>query len=371
MAAACVASPSKHSHPAHYTYLSPVDLAPTTFASTPNLPARRTSKTAQDLPNPTPSYAALRSMHAYALKYVMARLRWDQSNNMYLPGQDGVWNHDQVIHELEDELKNVEDAQETLDQWPEVFAPVWFPEPHGPKTKEQDAEIKKLEERKEAIIDAKLHEAFPWIKQIFIGPKTKKQAANDKLLREQMRNGFFDNMTFLLPSENKRMALEHNQKKAAAPRKNYEQRRMEKERAKVAAYLEAHPQAPRQVAGTATSTPAPTSAKPIGPLTKDQALAALPKQGPASKDQVLHEVQRRQRQMILGWLHKPWNKYDEEASGLIEKLALMARDRLGEQKKAAERDGEKAGERASDEKAAETKKEAAEEVNKEVKVEAK
>ncbi|WVQ77672.1 hypothetical protein IAR50_007361 [Cryptococcus sp. DSM 104548] len=370
MAAACVASPSKHSHPAHYTYLSPPAPTPAMFASTPSLPARRNSKTVQNLPNPAPSYAALRGMHAYALKYVIARLRWDQSNNMYLPGQDAVWNHDQVIHELEDELKDVEDAQETLDQWPNVFMPVSTPEPHGPRTREQDEEIRKLEEKKEAVVDAKLKQAFPYLDQLFIGPMTKDQAAKDKLLREQMRNGCFDNVTYLLPSENKRLALEHHQKKVAAPRKSYEQKRMEKERAKVAAYLDAHPQAPRQVAGATTSAPAPAppanTSKPVGPLTEEQALAAHPKQGPATKDQVLYEVQRRQRQLILGWLHKPWNKYDEEASGVMEKLAFMARDRLEDQKKAVGKAEEKAGEEI----VLQTKKEAAEEA-KGVNVEAK
>ncbi|XAO26200.1 hypothetical protein I312_105034 [Cryptococcus bacillisporus CA1280] len=169
--------------------------------------------------DPASSYAALRAHHTYPLRYVIAKLRWEQSNNLYLPGQDAVWNHDQMIIELEKGLHNVEEAKKSLNKFPNCFAPVWFPKPHGPRTQEEDEEIKKLEAEKDKIIDKNLNQHFPFLKQLFIGPKTKQQACNDRLLREQLREGDFEDVSVLLPSANMKMLLAEQQKKAGAPKK--------------------------------------------------------------------------------------------------------------------------------------------------------
>lgn len=336
--AACVASPTKHSHPARYTYLATPPLTLTT-PTTSLLPSGGLSTGISHVKSssmdPLPSYAALRAHHAYALRYIIAKLRWEQANNLYLPGQDAVWNHDQMIIELEKELHNVEEAKKSLNKFPNCFAPVWFPKPHGPRTPEEDEEIKKLEAEKDKIIDEKLNQHFPFLKQLFIGPKTKQQARNDRLLREQLREGDFEDLSVLLPSANMKMLLAEQQKKAGAPKKNYEQQRMEKERAKIAAYLEAHPQSPRKInmSNPASVPMASVSSKFFGPLTKEQHVASRVKTSLQIKDQMLYEEQRRQRQIILGWLHKPWDKYDKEAAVLMETMAELAKERLDVKKK--------------------------------------
>lgn len=346
--AACVVSLPKHSHPARYTYLASPPLTPTTPTAS-LLPSGTLSTIGPSHVNksssmdPAPSYAALRAHHAYALRYVITMLRREQASNLYLPGQDAVWNHDQMIIELEKELHSVEEAQKSLDKFPNCFAPVWFPKPHGPRTQEADEEIEKLQAEKDKIIDEKLNQHFSFLKQLFIGPMTKQQARNDRLLREQLREGDFEGLSVLLPSANMKMLLAEQQKKAGVPRKNYEQQRMEKERAKIAAYLEeAHPQSPRKInmspPHAASSTPMARSASPklFGPLTKEQYLA-LGTEETSLRDKedqrMLHEAQRRQRQVILGWLHKPWDKYDKEAAALMEMMAQLAKERLLVKKK--------------------------------------
>lgn len=241
-----------------------------------------------------------------------------------------------MIIELEKELHNVEEAKKSLNKFPNCFAPVWFPKPHGPRTQEEDEEIKKLEAEKNKIIDEKLNQHFHFLKQLFIGPKTKQQARNDRLLREQLREGDFEDLSVLLPSANMKMLLAEQQKKAGAPKKDYEQQRMEKERAKIAAYLEAHPQSrPRTInmSNPASVPMASVSSKFMGPLTKEQHVASRVKTSLQIKDQTLYEAQRRQRQIILGWLHKPWDKYDKEAAGLMETMAELAEERLDIKKK--------------------------------------
>lgn len=240
-----------------------------------------------------------------------------------------------MIIELEKELHNVEEAKKSLNKFPNCFAPVWFPKPHGPRTPEEDEEIKKLEAEKDKIIDEKLNQHFPFLKQLFIGPKTKQQARNDLLLREQLREGDFEDLSVLLPSANMKMLLAEQQKKAGAPKKNYEQQRMEKEQAKIAVYLEAHPQSPRKInmSNPASVPMASVSSKFFGPLTKEQHVASRVKTSLQIKDQTLYEAQRRQRQIILGWLHKPWDKYDKEAAVLMETMAELAKERLDVKKK--------------------------------------
>lgn len=336
MAACVVSPPSKHSHPARYTYLASPPLTPAT-PTTSLLPSGGLSTGPSHVNksssmDPAPSYAALRAQHAYALRYVIAMLRREQANNLYLPGQDAVWNHDQMIIELEKELRHVEEAQKSLDKFPNCFAPVWFPKPHGPKTQEEEEEIGKLEAEKGKIIDEKLNQHFPFLKQLFIGPMTKQQARNDRLLREQLREGDFEDLSVLLPSANMKMLLAEQQKKAGAPKKNYEQQRMEKERAKIAAYLdETHAQNPKNI----NMSPPHSSQVFVGPLTKEQYLASRSLQ--VKKDdngqRTLHEAQRRQRQIILGWLHRPWDKYDKEAAALMEMMAKLAKERLVDVKK--------------------------------------
>ncbi|WVQ79804.1 hypothetical protein IAT38_001904 [Cryptococcus sp. DSM 104549] len=361
--AACVASPTKHSHPAIHTYLATPPLTPTS-PTTPTRPSAPKSTPITPV-TPAPSYAMLRAHHAYALKYTIAKLRWDQVNNLYLPGQDADWNHDQVIICLEKELHNVEEAQRVLDRFPNCFAPISFPKPHGPQTSEEAAELKRLEEEREKLINDKLDAQFPFLKQLFIGPMTKQQARNDKLLREQMREGDFEDLSILLPSANMRMLMNEQQKKAGAPRKNYEQHRMEKERAKVAAMLEAAAEpaaaAPLKVttsaAAAAGAGPAAAPARRIGPLTKEEHLASLPFFGPLTKEAAAFATQRRHRQLILGWLHKPWGKYDEEAAGLMEKLAETAKGRMEEEReKIKERAEKRIAEEGKGEEKAEEKK---------------
>lgn len=172
-------------------------------------------------------------------------------------------------------------------------------------------------------------------KQLFIGPKTKQQARNDRLLREQLREGDFEDLSVLLPSANMKMLLAEQQKKAGVPKKNYEQQRMEKERAKIAAYFESHSQIPRKIimSDPASVPMASVFSKFFGPLTKEQRVASRVKTSLQIKDQTLYEAQRRQRQIILGWLHKPWDKYDKEAAVLMETIAKLAKERLDVKKK--------------------------------------
>lgn len=78
---------------------------------------------------------------------------------------------------------------------------------------------------------------------------------------------------------------------------------------------------------------ASVSSKFFGPLTKEQHVASRVKTSLQIKDQMLYEEQRRQRQIILGWLHKPWDKYDKEAAVLMETMAELAKERLDVKKK--------------------------------------
>lgn len=334
---ACVVSPIKLTHPALFTTgLATPPLTPTSPIAAAT-PTRSSSLTT--LQPPVPSYAMIRAAHVHAVRYVITKLRWEQKNNLYLPHQDAEWNHDQLIVELEKELDGVQNARERLDRFPNSHAPVAYPAPHGPRTREQEEELVKLEKEKAALLNAKLEKQFPWIKQLFVGPMTKQQYRHDKLLRQRLQIGEFDDLSLLLPSINKRalsaMMHDQEQKKAggggAAPRESYEQRRLEKEKAKIAAQLEQK--------NIAAGAPLPASGARaqqarIGPLTKDEYLASLPRFGPMTKNESMLPKQREHRHEILDWFRRPWAKFDPDAAVLMEQLAQLAKKRTEEAKKA-------------------------------------
>lgn len=85
----------KPSHPALLvTGLATPPLTPTSPLKPSPVPPSR----------PVHSYTQLRAHHASALKYVIAKLRWEQMNNGYLIGEDAWLNHNMVIGLLEKEL---------------------------------------------------------------------------------------------------------------------------------------------------------------------------------------------------------------------------------------------------------------------------
>ncbi|KAK1921889.1 hypothetical protein DB88DRAFT_428842, partial [Papiliotrema laurentii] len=273
---------------------------------------------------PTPpvhSYAQLRAHHSFALKYMVAKLRWEQVNNGYLRGEDAWLNHNHIIGKLEAELKEVEAAQKGLDRFPNCFAATASPKPHGPWSKEQFDAKKKAEEEEEKAINAKLDAQFPFIQQLFIGPRTKQQARNDKLLREMLKEGDWDDLSLLLPSENMRLVMQGQQKKSpASPQKKpYDQIRMEREKAKIAEQQAT----PKKVAPAPTSPP-----KRYGPMTYQEHIASLPKYGPPTLQEYLLPIQREQRHVILTWLRKPWPVFDEDAAELMEKFGRLALRKL-------------------------------------------
>ena len=297
----------KPSHPALLT---------TGYATPPLTPT--SPLTARPLAPTTPvhSYAQLRAHHATALKYMIAKLRWSQANSGYLRGEDAWANHNMMIAKLEKELNQVESAQKGLDRFPNCYA-VWAtPEPHGPLSKEQ-VENKKAAEAKELKeANEKLDAHFPFIKQLFIGPRTKQQARHDKLLREMMLENDFDELELLLPSENLRMLEEGQARKGSGggQKKSYEQQRQEKEEAKIAAQFDV----PKKVV-------TPEQPRPqYGPKTYEEYLASLPIYGPKTLEEYLLPTQREQRHVILTWLRKPWPTFDNEAAELMEKLGRLA-----------------------------------------------
>ncbi|WRT67794.1 uncharacterized protein IL334_004768 [Kwoniella shivajii] len=322
-----VASPTKYTHPALFTGLTSPPMTPITSSHTNH---QHNAFTYKPQP-PTPSYAMLRSHHAYALKYVIARLRWDQVNNLYIVGQDADWNHDQMIHKLEKELNDVQEAQKGLDKFPNCFAPISFPKPHGPRTEQEDTEINKVEFEREKLIKQKMEEQFPFLKQLFIGPMTKQQARNDHILRENLKEGDIEDLSLLLPSENMRQFIQMQQKRAhphphgppGQPRKSYEQQRYEKEKLKIAAYLETVPK----------KNPSDEQKKKmIGPLTKEEWIATLPLYGPQTWQEAMLPKQRQQRHDIIRWLQKPWGAYNDQAAKSMETLAEIARKSLEEER---------------------------------------
>ena len=265
----------------------------------------------------------------------MAKLRWEQINNNYLRNEDAWLNHNRMIQKLEGELHDVEAAQKGLDRFPNCFAPVASPKPHGPQSKLEFETKIKADQAKEAATDAKLEEQYPFIKQLFIGPMTPAQARKNRMLREAMKEGDFDDLSLLLPSENMRAAMELQAKKlgdkvpgagAGDKKKPYEQQRMDKERAKISYLLE-------------NSPPKKTTSKPrIGPLSREEWLSSLPAYGPITKGEAMLPDQKEQRHAILSWLRKPWPVYDEQAAGLMESLAGLAARRLEAEARAKARE---------------------------------
>jgi hypothetical protein len=308
-------------------------------------PLTPTSPTVLKPVAPTPpvvSYPQLRAHHATALRYIIAKLRWEQANNGYLRGEDAWLNHNKVIGKLEKELHDVEEAQKGLDRFPNCFAATAFPKPHGPLSKSEYDAKKKAEAEEAKALDDKLDAQFPFIKQLFIGPRTKQQARNDKMMREMMKEGDFDDLSVLLPSENMRMLMEGQAaKKAAGPagaqKKSYEQIRLEKEKAKLAAL---GVEAPKKVTQGSPASPRPK----FGPLTYQEYVASLPKFGPVTLQEYLLPTQREQRHVILSWLRKPWPVFDSEAAELMEKLGRLALKKLDVETKTAK--GEQAKEAA-------------------------
>ncbi|WVQ69692.1 uncharacterized protein L199_007912 [Kwoniella botswanensis] len=312
------------SHPALLTGLASPPLTP--ISPTTITTKRNSLHASPKLQPPEPSYAMLRAHHVYALKYTIAKLRWEQVNNLYLPGQDADWNHNEMINKLEKELHNVQEAQKGLDQFPNCFAPIAFPKAHGPLTKEKFEENKKIELEKEKRINEELEKVFPFLKRLFIGPMTKMQAKRDFLLREQLKDNDLEDISMLIPTENKKWLMAQQEKKANHPtnRKSYEQQRYEKEKQKVAAHLEF-------LAKQEAQEP-PTKPLPFGPLTKEEWVATLPVYGPKTYNEAMLPSQREQRHRIISWLQRPWGTYNEKASKAMEALAELAKASLEEEK---------------------------------------
>ncbi|WVW82691.1 hypothetical protein I302_104702 [Kwoniella bestiolae CBS 10118] len=317
---------TKLSHPALLTGLASPPLTP--ISSGVSIKRNSLNVTPKPQP-PEPSYAMLRAHHAYALKYTIAKLRWDQVNNLYLPGQDADWNHNEMIAKLEKELHDVQEAQKGLDQFPNCFSPIAFPKPHGPLTKEKFEENKKVEQEKEKRINEELEKVFPFLKRLFIGPMTKMQAKRDFLLREQLKDNDLEDISILIPTENKKWLMAQQDKKVAnrpTNRKTYEQQRYEKEKAKVAAQLEV---LAKQKKEQAERNP---PRKPFGPLTKEEWIATFPVYGPKTYNEAMLPSQREQRHAIISWLQRPWGVYNEKASKAMEALAELAKESLEEEK---------------------------------------
>ncbi|WVR05420.1 hypothetical protein IAU60_002435 [Kwoniella sp. DSM 27419] len=293
---------------------------------------------------PAPSYHLLRSHHATALRYTITKLRWEQANGQYLAHQDADWLHDVIIDKLEKELKGVEAARKGLDRFDICFAPTAQPKPHGPLTRDEEVENKRLEREKDKVIQVELEKRYPFLKQMFIGPMTKQQARNDKMLRELLKEGDEEDIPMLLPSENMRWFIADQARRAGlhahpavlggAQKRSYEHARFDKEKAKVAAYLETHPQPRAPPSPKALGWgPGPLAGR-VGPLTKDEWMSTLPMFGPPTELEALLQVQRAHRSQVIRFLQKPWGTYNERAAGAIEILAALAREKFDEEKKA-------------------------------------
>lgn len=335
MAATLTVRPS---HPAMaFSYPTPpaTPTSPSTFSPrvTPKPTTISAKRTA--IQPPSPNYDLLRSHHASCIKYVIAKLRWEQANNLYLPGESAWREHNTAIQKLEVELKSVQAAQKSLNHFPQFCHAPTAPleqKPYGPQTKQQHYKAKADAERKEVELDKEIEKQFPFIKQLFIGPMTKQQARNDKLLRKQLKAGDLMDITALLPSENLRMALEQAGEKKVEKRRPYHQVRMEREAEKVKAIL-------AEEAAKKAKEPAEKKEKevPVGPMTKNEHLASLPVFGPKTREEILLPIQREQRHVVLNFLRKPWPQYDEEAAALLEKFGRLAAKRLNAEVKEKEK----------------------------------
>lgn len=321
-------------------------------------------------------------MHVYTLKYVIAKLRWDQTHNGYIRGLSAWREHDIMIDKLEAELVKAQAAQKGYDRFPNAYYAWAEPKPHGPKTKEQVEKEIAEEVEKERFKNEKLNEHFPFIRQLFIGPMTKVQARYDKAAREDLWDGYLEDMEHLLEPENVKVFmawLEGGQKpmkivhgpppgdpKAGGKdgkgqpqlppgkvmrKMTFEEKRMAREKNKIDAELKAKQVALEEKHARAEERNKakegdrekhkdregheadadhrrPSTSRPIGPITKEQYISTLPTYGPKTKEQAMLAMQREHRQLILAWLRKPWAKYDAEAAGLIRRLGGLAMHRL-------------------------------------------
>ncbi|WWC86596.1 uncharacterized protein L201_001473 [Kwoniella dendrophila CBS 6074] len=323
-------------------------LSPSTLTNSKN---RASHISPQIVQPPVVNYAMLREHHAYALKNTIARLRWDQVNNLYLPNQDADWNHNEMISKLEKELNDVQEAQKGLDKFPTIcHAPTAFPKPHGPLTNEKHEELKELEELKEKKINEQLDKDFSGIlRQLFIGPKTKLQWKRDELLRHQLKEGDLEEISMLIPTENRKWMMLQQEKRAHGHghphnRKPYEQQRLEKENRKIKANLAKIAKEKAEEAEAKGET-GEKKQKIIGPLTKEEWHASLPISGPKTEQQAnLLPLQRAQRHAIISWLQRPWGNYNEKASKAMEALAELAKESLEEEKISREKMRAKKGE---------------------------
>ena len=263
-----------------------------------------------------------------------------------------------MIHKLNRELSDVEAAQAGLDRFPNCFAPTALPKAHGPPSKPQlDAE-KKAERDRQLALDKEVEEHFSFVKQRFIGPMTRDQARKDKLLREQLVEGDPDiDFDFLLATENMNLLMEREMKmRKGGAKKSYEQVRMDKEKAKIAAILDAAP--PKKAVAPRTRA---------GPLTQAEWIATLPKAGPETMAEALFPAQREQRHHILNWMKRPWPVWDKQAAPMMQRLGRLAVRKMEvetkKEKKAKEKEAAPAP--AKETEAAQAKeKEAAEEKEK-------
>lgn len=297
----------------------------------------------------------LRAHHATAIRYVIAKLRWDQMNCGYIPGCDPWEKIAIVIQKLEDELAGVEAAQKSLDVYPNLHHPIaptakdGAGKPYGPLSWEELKEHEEKERIKELALDKQLYQQFPFLKQAFVGPKTKNQAKNHQEMRKIIFEGEFymDDLEEMMPEENLKAAMngesidpyrkkpspaQPGRPTASKPKRlTYDEVRCERENAKIREQLK---EKGIEVPSLEKKVP-----KLIGPITKEEWLASLPRFGPKTKAEAMLPIQREQRQMILTWLKQPWPTFDEEAAGLIHKLGTLAFVRLEEKARAAKGGG--------------------------------
>lgn len=302
---------------------------------------------------PLPCYSMLRAQHATCIRYVIAKLRWDQKNSGYIPGCDPWEKIDIVIQKLQNELAGVEVAQKSLDAWPNLHHPIaptakeGGGKPYGPLPRDEHRQAEEKEWAKEMVLDKQLYHQFPFLKQAFVGPKTKHQAKAHIEMRKIIFEGEFymDDLEEMMPEENLKAAMNGDsidpyRKKPTPPapgraaaisrpkRMTYDEYRCERENAKIQEQL-------KEKGIEVPPSPVKKAAKLIGPITKEEYLASLPRHGPKTKGEAMLPIQREQRQVILTWLKQSWPAYDEEAAGLMHKLGTLAFVRLEEKARAA------------------------------------
>ena len=272
---------------------------------------------------PVVDYAMLRQHHATTICYVIAKVRWDQAHNGYTRDEKTGNILIRVIADMEAELKMVEAAQKGLDQFPDfAYAPFADPKPHGPQSAAQlqaakDKERKRIEDR-----DKLLERDFPWLKQLFIGPKTRQQARDDRAVREKMEHNNFDDLEHLLPAENWAMAIGEGKREK---RKSYWEIRMEREKKiikRMQEEKEAHDDDEPRVRSTVKEDTL------VGPVTRDEHIASLPAYGPLTRQEAMLPIQREQRHYILNLLKRPWPVYDDEMAQIMEQMGSLALEKL-------------------------------------------